>query len=290
VPGTPGRQVVSPQVARKAVDILTGDTKYPGTSADAFASWYAAHPGSPISGKTGTAPGVSAHTHKADKNGALWFVGMTPNYVGTNALINLDNPSSPASGLPGIHDAADTAFGGVAAKFWIAAMRSTLSSGGGWTWPSPDTVNGDPVPSVIGLSAQDARKQLKRDGYRMVLLGGPAGIECDNTQHLPVGEIAYYGPTIAPRGATITVCPSSGVRQDLWVYVPPPPPVHHPSPNPSPGGGNGSGTPGGGGNTGGGGGGGGGGGTPAPPGGGHSPPPPGGGHSPPPPGGGHGGH
>ena len=78
MPRTPGRQVVSPQVARKAVDILHGDTTYPGTSASAFTSWYAAHPGSPISGKTGTAPGVSPRTHKADKNGALWFVGMTP--------------------------------------------------------------------------------------------------------------------------------------------------------------------------------------------------------------------
>ncbi len=144
----------------------------------------------------------SPRTHKADKNGALWFVGMTPKYVATNALINLDNPSSPASGLPGITDAADTAFGGVAAKFWIAAMQAQLSHDkdlrAGWTWPSPDTVNGDPVPTVIGLSPQDARRQLKHDGYRMVLLGGQAGIECDNTDHLPVGEIAYYGPTHRP--------------------------------------------------------------------------------------------
>lgn len=275
VPRSPGRQVVSPQVARKAVAILTGDTKYPGTSADAFASWYAAHPGSPIAGKTGTAPGVSPQTHKADKNGALWFVGMTPNYVATNALINLDYPSSPASGLPGIRDAADNAYGGVAAKFWIAAMRSTLSSDpalrNGWTWPSPDTVNGDPVPSVIGLSPSDARRQLKRDGYRMALLGGPAGIQCDNTAHLPVGEIAYYGPTIAPRGATITVCPSSGVRQDLYVYVPPPPPppVTHPSPHPSPSGSRSGGN---------GGGHGGGGSSTPPPAGSSAPAPPGHGH------------
>ncbi len=277
VPRTPGRQVISPQVAREAVDILHGDTTYPGTSASAFSSWYAAHPGSPISGKTGTAPGVSPRTHKADKNGALWFVGMTPKYVAASALINLDNPSSPASGLPGIHDAADTAFGGVAAQFWIAAMRSTLSSGGGWTWPSPDTVNGDPVPSVIGLSTADARRQLKRDGYKMALLGGDAGIQCDNTGHLPIGEIAYSGPSIAPRGATITVCPSSGVKQDLWVYIPPPPPPSHHS---SPGNGSGSGTAGsGGGSTPAGGGGstpaGGGGTTPAPPGGGGTPVPPG---------------
>ena len=45
VPRTAGRQVVSPEVAREAVDILKGDTHFGGTSADAFASWYAQHPG-----------------------------------------------------------------------------------------------------------------------------------------------------------------------------------------------------------------------------------------------------
>lgn len=229
VPRTTGRQVVSPQVAREAVAILTGDTAAPGTSASAFAAWDAAHPGARVAGKTGTAPGVSPQTHKADKNGALWFVGMTPNYVATTALINLDYPSSPAAGLPGISDAADTAFGGVAAKYWISAMQPTLSKTPTWTWSSPDTVNGDPVPSVIGMSPSDARKQLKRDGYKMQLLGGSgSGVSC--ASKLLPGEVAFYGPTIAPRGATITVCPSSGIGQDLYVYVPPPPP---PTPHPS---------------------------------------------------------
>jgi membrane peptidoglycan carboxypeptidase len=239
VPRTAGRQVVSPEVARQAVDILKGDTRFPGTSADAFASWYAQHPNTVIAGKTGTAPGISPRTHQADKNGALWFAGITPDYAATTALIDLNNPSSPASGLPGVTDAADNAFGGEAAKFWIAAMHPTLSHQS-WTWPAALAVNGDPVPRVVGTTPADARRQLKSDGYRMQLLGGAAGLSCASA--LPPGEIAFQGPSIAPRGATITVCPSSGVRQDLYVYVPPPPPppVTHPHPTGTPGNGGGS--------------------------------------------------
>ena len=69
-----------------------------GTSAQQFQSWYQAHPHADIAGKTGTAPGIDLKTHKDDKNGALWFVGMTPKLVATTALINLDHPSYPASG------------------------------------------------------------------------------------------------------------------------------------------------------------------------------------------------
>ncbi|HEY2297499.1 MAG TPA: transglycosylase domain-containing protein [Jatrophihabitans sp.] len=239
VPRTPSRQVISPQVAREAVQIMEGDTQAPGTSATSFATWYQSHPDLLISGKTGTAPGVSPRTHQADKNGALWFAGMTPNYVATTALINLDRPSNPASGLPGVTDAADNAYGGEAAKFWIAALAPTLQHKA-WTWPSADAVNGDPVPSVVGYSPADARRLLKRDGYKMQLLGAADGLSCASTQ--PIGQIAYSGPSIAPRGATITVCPSSGIRQDLYVYVPPPPPPTHASgPTGNPGGGSHSG-------------------------------------------------
>ena len=243
VPRSPGRQVISPQVAREAVQILQGDTQTGGTSADSFAPWYATHPYSLVAGKTGTAPGISPRTHKDDKNGALWFAGMTPNYVATTALINLDNPSYPASGLPGVTDPADNAYGGEAAKFWIAALGPTLRTKT-WTWPSPDAVNGDPVPSVIGLSPTDARRLLKRDGYKMQVLGAADGLSCASRK--PVGTVAFAGPSIAPRGATITVCPSSGIRQDLYVYVPPPPkpthssgPTGHSGGNSSPPGGSG---------------------------------------------------
>jgi membrane peptidoglycan carboxypeptidase len=258
VPRTPGQQVVSPQVARQAVQILTGDTQAPGTSTDAFASWYAAHPGLQISGKTGTAPGIDPKTGKDDKNGALWFVGMTPKLVATTALVNLDNPSRPASGLPGVPDPGVNAYGAYAAKVWINALSPTLGTQS-WSWPSPDQVNGDPVPNVTNLSPADARRELKRSGYTMAVLGGADGLNCASP--VPPGEIAFYGPSIAPKGATITVCVSSGVKQQIYVYVPPPPPpVVHPTHNPGHGGGSSSAPTGGGHSSGGGGGGGNGGG------------------------------
>jgi membrane peptidoglycan carboxypeptidase len=259
VPRSPGQQVVSPQVARQAVQILTGDTQSPGTSTDAFASWYAAHPGLEISGKTGTAPGIDPKTGKDDKNGALWFVGMTPKLVATTALVNLDNPSRPASGLPGVADPGVNAYGEYAAKVWINALSPSLSSQS-WSWPSPDQVNGDPVPDVRYLAPADARRELKRAGYKMAILGGSDGLNCASS--VSPGEIAFYGPSIALKGSTITVCVSSGVRQQIYVYVPPPPP---PTPPPTHGGGTGSGhgghssaPPSGGGHSSGGGGGGGG--------------------------------
>ena len=59
------------------------------------------HPGTVIAGKTGTAPGIAPHAKKADKNGALWFAGMTPDYAATTALIDLEQPELPGVGPAG---------------------------------------------------------------------------------------------------------------------------------------------------------------------------------------------
>ncbi|MGH8859680.1 MAG: penicillin-binding transpeptidase domain-containing protein, partial [Jatrophihabitantaceae bacterium] len=235
VPRTAGYQAVTQQVAREAVNILEGDTVNSGTSAAEFTHWYTTHPVSPIAGKTGTAPGIDLRTHKDDKNGALWFVGMTPNLVATTALINLDNPSNPASGLPGVAHPAVNAFGQYAARVWITSLAPSLRTQT-WTWPDPEQVNGDPVPDITRLSPADARRQLRQAGFKMSILGGTTGLNC--ASDVPTGEIAYFGPSIAPRGSTITVCPSSGLRQQIFVYHPPPPPKH----SHSPGAGHGSGS------------------------------------------------
>jgi membrane peptidoglycan carboxypeptidase len=219
VPRTPGHRVVTAQVARTAIDILTHDTKTPGTSAVPFESWYADNH-SLVSGKTGTAPGTDPKTHKDDKNGALWFVGMTPSLVATTALINLDSPSNPASDLPGVTKPEDTAFGAYAAGIWLKALTPTLDKRT-WTWPSAEAVNGDTVPDLTGMTLDDAKQALKDKHLKLSIFGGAEGPGC--ASKVIYGSVAYYGPTIAPRGATITVCTSTGTEQTLY-HKPPPPP------------------------------------------------------------------
>jgi membrane peptidoglycan carboxypeptidase len=220
VPRQAARQVVNPEIAREAVSILRGDTIGHGTSAGAFRQWYTKNT-SFVAGKTGTAPGVDPKTHKDDKNGALWFVGMTPNLVGATALINLDHPSDPASDLPGFHDPADFAYGAYAARIWATTLEPSLLDQK-WTWPSPLGVPGSPVPSIGGMPLDEARKQLESKGYKMQLFGG-AALQCASPSAL-YGTVAYYSPTVAPTGTTIQVCQSNGERPDIWTPPPPPPP------------------------------------------------------------------
>jgi membrane peptidoglycan carboxypeptidase len=286
---------VNPEIAREAIAILKGDTIRQGTSAGAFRQWYTKNT-SAVAGKTGTAPGVDPKTHKDDKNGALWFVGMTPDLVAATALINLDNPSDPASDLPGFHDPADFAYGAYAARIWATTLQPSLVEQK-WTWPSPLGVPGSPVPYITGMPLDEARKQLAAKGYKMQMFGG-AALQCASPSAL-YGTVAYFSPTVAPKGSTIQVCQSNGERPDIWTPPPPPPPpatFNPPSTTPggssstgaqsTPGGGNstpggggsspggGGSNPGGGGSSGGGnqGGGGPGQGNPTPPGHGSGPP------------------
>ncbi|PZS15184.1 MAG: hypothetical protein DLM57_13195, partial [Pseudonocardiales bacterium] len=72
---SPGVQVVSPQIALQAIDILAADTSFPGTSAQQFQSWYQQGQ-SIVAGKTGTSVAVDPHTQQdTDQNASLWFVG-----------------------------------------------------------------------------------------------------------------------------------------------------------------------------------------------------------------------
>ena len=229
---TPGVQVVSPEVARRAVDILIHDTKAPGTSAASFHKWYPQNR-SLIAGKTGTAPGRNLKTGKDDKNGALWFVGMTPDLVATTALINLDSPSYPASGLPHLKNPQDNAYGAYAAGVWLAALKPVLVTRH-WTWPSWLAVPGDTVPDITGMTPDEARAQLKRSHFTMRMLDSADGLECPST--VLEGHIAFYAPDKAPRGSTITVCPSSGTEQAIYTPPPPPPPPPPPANNTSRGG------------------------------------------------------
>ncbi|HLY32972.1 MAG TPA: transglycosylase domain-containing protein [Jatrophihabitantaceae bacterium] len=222
---SPAVQVVSEQAAAEAVQILTGDTRYPGTAASQFASWYQQNPGSLVASKTGTSVAVVGNNDNAG-NASLWFVGMTPDLVATSALINFDHPSAPAAGLPGLADPANQAYGAFAAQMWLDALAPSLS-GKSWTWPSPTAVAGIAVPPITGMDLTTAANTLKAAGFKMVQLDQKNSLQCASA--VPPGNVAFYGPQIALPGSTITVCPSNG--------SPPlaqPVPVPHVSPSRSP--------------------------------------------------------
>ena len=228
---TPTR-VLPPQVAAQAAQILTGDTRYPGTSAGTFSSWYGLNP-SVVAGKTGT-----MGSKKAGLNAAVWFVGMTPDYVATSAIVDFDNTSVPSRDLVG--QGVGTAYGDFAAKVWLDALQPTIRSKT-WIWPDPNTVGQQQVPNLLGMSLAEARTQLSQYGMKLVQFEGNSVLGlCPSNE--PYDTIGYYGPQRADNGSTITVCLSSGVPQ----WTPPPPPPPPPSNTNSPTGGNGGGGGGGG--------------------------------------------
>jgi membrane peptidoglycan carboxypeptidase len=222
-----GVQVIAPVVAEQAEKILQGDTKYPGTSTDVFRSWYAQN-SSVIAGKTGTA------TAKDEtKNGALWFVGMTPNLVAASALINFASPFSPAAGLPGVSDPAHNAYGEYASQVWLDALGPVLQ-GQQWSWPDPNNAPGNQVPDLTGKSLTDAQATLKSAGFGYQQLDAADSLKCASSQ--PYGTVAFFGPHVAAPGSVITVCPSSGVQQLVYHAPPPPspPPASPPPASPPP--------------------------------------------------------
>ncbi len=205
----PGVQAVQPQVAAQAVQILTGDTKGVGTSASAFSGWYADNQ-SLIAGKTGT-----NQANQKDKNASIWFVGMTRDLVATSALIDFDNTSAPSKGLVG--EGTGQAYGDFAAKVWIAALKSSLVHKN-WSWDDPNQVGSQQVPVLTGLTMSDAKKALSESGFTMVQLDATNRLSCASA--IPFGRVAYYGPSRAEPGATITVCPSNNIGQTVVVVKP----------------------------------------------------------------------
>jgi membrane peptidoglycan carboxypeptidase len=225
---SPEVQAISPQVALQAVDVLTNDTRFPGTSAAQFQPWYSQGM-STVAGKTGTSVAV-VNGKDTTQNASLWFVGMTPNLVAASAVINLDHPNAPATGLPNVASAATQAYGAYAAGIWINALAPSLA-GQHWAWTPPSAAPGSPVPSVVGMSIAQATQTLAGAGYKVGRLDSDPTDPVQCASSLPANMVAYAGPQIAPKGATITICPSSGIKQTI--YTPPPPA----RPKPTPGGG-----------------------------------------------------
>jgi membrane peptidoglycan carboxypeptidase len=224
---SPAVQVVAPQVAAQAVQILVGDTKTPGTSATPFQSWYSSGNQSVIAGKTGTVGAVNSQGKPSSQNAAVWFVGMTPNLVATSALINFDTPNRALTGLPNIGNG--LAYGKYASGVWLKALQPSLQQQS-WTWPDPNLVPGNDVPSVQGMDLASAQRTLAGSGYKMKQIDGDQ-TRCPSSAGLDT--IGYYGPHRATPGTTILVCLSTGKSQPVYV-APAPPPVKPKTPATTP--------------------------------------------------------
>jgi membrane peptidoglycan carboxypeptidase len=214
---SPAVRVVSPQVAAQAVNILADDTHSSGgTSTQKFQNWYS-QGGSIVAGKTGTAVTGGAGT----KNAGLWFVGMTPTLTAATAIFNPNGPSNAIASLPGVSNPADNAYGDYASGIWLDSFSALLLHQQ-WSWADPQSPQfGDPVPQIVGLDVAQAQAKLTAAGYKMAYLDLPNALTCASEQ--PAGTIAFAGPELAPKGATITVCPSNGIKQ--LVYKPKPSPT-----------------------------------------------------------------
>jgi membrane peptidoglycan carboxypeptidase len=237
----PAVQAIAPQVAAQAVRILGGDTRYPGTSAGPFQSWYSVN-SSVVAGKTGT-----NESNKPNQNSSVWFAGLTPDLVAISAVINFDNPSVPSSGLNG--EGPGAAYGDFAAKVWLQSLRTSLVNRS-WTWPDPTQVGSQQVPYILGMSLADARATLAQSHFKLTQLGGAENLICPSSQ--PLDTVGYYGPQRADPGSTITVCLSSGTPQTVIIPRPVVTPTQHNGGGNGTGNGGGSGGGGGGGGTGGG--------------------------------------
>jgi hypothetical protein len=157
-------------------------------------------------------------------NSALWFVGITPNLVSAAALVNPERPTQRIAGVPGItefNSGTDT-FGAAVSKFWMMAYGPTLSAQQ-WDWPSVESTPGNPVPSVVGMSQDDAIRFLASQGF----VGRPLPVPCGSREQ--PGNVAFYSPQIAEPGATISLCISTGVPPQVYV-----PPVYTFQPQPPP--------------------------------------------------------
>jgi membrane peptidoglycan carboxypeptidase len=234
VKSTPCTRKMSQQVARTAVQVLTGDSQGNGTSAPQFAPYYGAG-GSLVAGKTGTQNANDPTT----ENSAAWYVGLTPTIASAMAIFNPAAPSSPLLNVPGTPDGQAT--GSTAAGLWLAAMQPTIGATH-WTWPDPNAIDqGIPVPSITGLSVADATAKLTAAGFKAqdygdLFDGTRCASDLVNNAALPADSIAYYTPQVAVPGSTVTFCPADGMSVRPPIYIPPPPPPK-PTTTPPPAGG-----------------------------------------------------
>ncbi|MDT7573136.1 MAG: hypothetical protein QOE05_3310, partial [Actinomycetota bacterium] len=203
------RPVIAAQVARTMVKMMTADTQNSeGTAASYFQDWYAAG-GSPVAAKTGTDNDAENGPRHGKGNSALWFVGVTPRLTSAAALVNPVAPKATVTGLPAsVTNNGSDVFGAYASTFWLKAYGPMLRAQP-WRWRDPKAIAGaTSVPDITGRSPSDAGRELRAAGFKIKL----ASTRCGSTQ--PEGQIGYYQPHVAPKGAEVTVCLSNGIAPD----------------------------------------------------------------------------
>ncbi|WP_406829341.1 transglycosylase domain-containing protein [Pedococcus sp. KACC 23699] len=200
---TPCRQVIDPDVAKGATELLTGVIKN-GTGTGASLG------SRPAAGKTGTTDG-----HRQS-----WFVGYTPQlatavWVGTPyTQFRMKNVR-----LAGVYYG--EVFGGtISAPTWQGIMKGA-SEGmpiRDFDTPSDKIQNGDKVavPFVGGLTVAEATARLTDAGFKAQVAGS-------TNSSYGVGRVVYTTPSgTALRGDTVSLYTSTG-------YVPQAPPPPKPS-------------------------------------------------------------
>jgi membrane peptidoglycan carboxypeptidase len=203
------RRVVDQQVARTMVNMMTADTKdSEGTASSYFQDWYAAG-GSPVAAKTGTDNDAAGGSRDGKGNSALWFVGVTPRLTSAAALVNPVSPKATVTGLPAsVTNNGSDVFGAYASTFWLKAYGPMLRAQA-WRWPDPTDIPGaTTVPDITGQSRSSATEQLRGAGFTVAV----ASTRCGSSQ--PVGQVGYYQPHLAARGARVTLCLSNGIAPD----------------------------------------------------------------------------
>ncbi len=199
LPATKCKQVISPDVARGATELLKGVIQ--------FGTGTAAGIGRPAAGKTGT--------HEAHQQS--WFVGFTPQlatavYVGTP--ITAYEMKGWHAVIGGVNYG--EVFGGtIAAPLWGTIMRQ-LEAGmpvADFTPPSAAVLYGNlsPLPGVLGMSLDGAIATLKANGFYGFYLG-------TQNSTAPAGTVVATAPAgSAAKGTAVGLYLSTG-------FVPPPPP------------------------------------------------------------------
>ena len=160
-----------------------------GTASGAFGAW-----GDwPIAGKTGT----------AQDNTNVWFSGYTKQYTTTVWVGSPGNPYSMGSGV----------FGGtVAAPIWVAYMSRVMQGLPQIAFPEPPKPPEAPVPSVVGMTREEARAALTQAGFRV------NAVVSDSLA--PEGDVFSQSPgggAVTPLGTSVTIYVSTGEPAQVTV-------------------------------------------------------------------------
>jgi membrane peptidoglycan carboxypeptidase len=157
-----------------------------GTATSAFARfgpW-------PVAGKTGT----------AQQNTNVWFVGYTKQ-VSTSVWVGFPGNPAPLTNYFGT-----SVFGGtIAAPIWVSYMNRVMSGLPSQGFPAPPAPEKARVPSVVGLSAEQAIEALAKAGFRADV----RRVDSAEPEGTVVGQ--RPGPGTADAGSIVLLSVSNGV-------------------------------------------------------------------------------